>query len=381
MRIAIISIIREPWGGSEELWAAMALHALKEGHEVFISALGTGSVHPKTQRLLDNKAVLLYRRGYIRPGTPFLPRVLKKLRIAVANRLNNPFREILRQQPDCVFYAGTAYSISQDRLLLKALEGSSAKLFINCQLNAEYGKGYGDPDMGTVNAAYARAAAVFFVSARNLATAQRQLCSAIPNARVVRNPVNLPSAEQLPFPVMDGTLQLAMVGILVTGHKGQDLALDVLRAPQWKERSWHLNIYGAGPDESYLRSLVQFYRLETNVTFWGRVNGIREVWQRNHLLLMPSLLEGMPLAVVEAMICGRPVVATDVGGHTEWIGDGKEGFIAAAATVQSLEKAMEAAWQARAQWPEMGAAAHNKAMSLYDPDAGKTLLEILNRSI
>ena len=54
-----------------------------------------------------------------------------------------------------------------------------------------------------------------------------------------------------------------------------------------------------------------------NVHFRGHVNDIRAIWEQNHLLVLPSRYEGLPLALVEAMWCGRPAVVTDVGGNAE----------------------------------------------------------------
>jgi len=78
--------------------------------------------------------------------------------------------------------------------------------------------------------------------------------------------------------------------------------------------------------------------------------------------------------VVEAMLCGRPVLATDVGGHTEWITNNVDGFIAAAASVQCLSDALQRAWQRQHEWARIGQMAHEKAMHLYDPHPGQTLL-------
>jgi glycosyltransferase involved in cell wall biosynthesis len=109
----------------------------------------------------------------------------------------------------------------------------------------------------------------------------------------------------------------------------------------------------------------------------GSASDIRRVWSLNHILVMPSLNEGMPLSVVEAMLCGRPVVTTDVGGNTEWITDGEEGFIADGANTRSLDAALEAAWQRRDEWSAIGLKAHERALALHDPDAGGTLLRLI----
>ncbi len=54
---------------------------------------------------------------------------------------------------------------------------------------------------------------------------------------------------------------------------------------------------------------------------------VPDIWAANHLLVMPSRFEELPLAMVEAMLCARPVVATDVAGHKEIIEEGVTGFL------------------------------------------------------
>lgn len=374
MKIGIVSIIKEPWGGSEELWADMAAEALKDGHEVYISALNCGPAHPKTVKLVQNGAKLFYRRGFVKPGLPFLQRIFRKGLIILANKLQNPFHRLFKEKPDLIFYVGTSYSIADDVLLLKALEKSPAALYINCNLNHNV-RGFGSTDYDRVAAAYRQAKKVLFVSEHNLELARMHTCSHIENAMVVRNPVNLSNIGIQPFPT-DDTVHFAMVGILVTDHKGQDLVLSVLNREEWRSRNWHLNIYGAGLDEGYLKRLSTFYNLDDKITFHGKVSNITEVWRKNSLLLMPSHQEGMPLAVVEAMVSGRPSVLTDVGGHTEWVTDGVEGFISPGVSVTSMADAMERAWQKRGDWEKMGLAANARALKLYNPHPGRTILKL-----
>ena len=89
-------------------------------------------------------------------------------------------------------------------------------------------------------------------------------------------------------------------------------------------------------------------------------------------------MEGMPLALVEAMLCGRIAVVTNVGGITEWIDHNINGFIAAEANAESFNKAMQQAFDRIDDWKTIGKAAHEKAMKLYDPHAGKTLLHLIS---
>ena len=89
-------------------------------------------------------------------------------------------------------------------------------------------------------------------------------------------------------------------------------------------------------------------------------------------------MEGMPLALVEAMLCGRIAVVTNVGGIAEWIDNNVNGFIAAEANTESFNKAMQQAFHRMDDWKTIGKAAHEKAMQLYDPHAGKTLLHLIS---
>jgi glycosyltransferase involved in cell wall biosynthesis len=68
----------------------------------------------------------------------------------------------------------------------------------------------------------------------------------------------------------------------------------------------------------------------------------------------------MSLALIEAMLCGRVCITTNVGGARELITHGKEGFVAEAATPELLDQALEEAWQQHDQWKAIGEAAYHK---------------------
>lgn len=373
MKIAVISMIREPWGGSEELWCAMAREALMEGHTIIHLSFGFPSIHPRLQELKAAGAILYQRPGYFPGGLSAWRRRGRMLANFIRNRIDNPFRQVFRHRPDMVLYNGTSYSISKEKLLLRAMERHKPGCCIICQLNTETDRGMDAAEKRIVREAYERAHRVFFVSQRNRQMAERHLGCTIPNAVLVRNPVNMEPEGMIGFPP-EGKVQMALVGNLITAHKGQDVLISVLREEKWRSRDWTLNIYGEGPDRAFLEALVDRCGLRDRVVFWGRISYVREIWKKNHLLLMPSHMEGMPLAIVEAMLCGRPCVATDVGGIGEWIEDDVSGFIAAGATASSLDGALERAWRQRRRWGEMGKNAYGKALGLYDPEPGKTLL-------
>jgi glycosyltransferase involved in cell wall biosynthesis len=75
--------------------------------------------------------------------------------------------------------------------------------------------------------------------------------------------------------------------------------------------------------------------------------------------VLPSRQEGLPLVVVEAMLCGRPCLVTNVSGNPEHVLDGETGFLAGGPTVDEVDKALERAWHQRSQFPAMGLAAYH----------------------
>ena len=377
MRIAFISFIKDPWGGSEELWAAAAEQAMKEGHEVIISAIKLNVPAPRFEALAEKGAKLQYRRGFINPAWTRKERIFRKIIIVLQNGILNPFHELFRTDPDVVVYTGAAYSMTLNKPLFDGLANRNIPFVLNIQVNVEYGRPVNNEEAKYLSKIYEQAAASVFVSQRNLEVAERHLLLRIRNARVLRNPVNLPVITALNMPGIEDGIHMAIVANLLVNHKGQDLALALFHMPKWRSRPLYLHLYGSGYDETYLKALASFFEIEDRVHFHGKTSDILSVWKNNHILLLPSLNEGTPLALVEAMLCARPVITTDVGGNTEWIRDGVDGFIAGGANIQALDEALERAWQQRAALSAIGLSAFERAKSLHEPVPGKRFLELI----
>jgi glycosyltransferase involved in cell wall biosynthesis len=375
MKIAIISMIRDSWGGSEELWYNMAKVALTKGHEVIHLSYQHRSEHLKFRELRSLGLVSYKRPGITDNDHSPLSRFISLSINFIRKKIQKPVEKFFMQKPDVVLYNGTCYSILSEKEVLRELKKFAGHFFLLGHFN-ERQSSLTEEEQIILKEVYKTCAGVFFTSYNDIEKAQKDLNLTISNAVVVRNPVNLKDKTILPFPE-NKPIQMAMVGNLVTVHKGQDITLNVLKNKIWETRSWHLNIYGSGPDENYLKKLCDENHLAGRASFHGQVNDIRALWQKNHILLMPSRMEGVPLAMVEAMLCGRPCVITNVGGISEWIEENRSGFIAESVTFDSFEKALERAWQYKDQWEEMGKYAHDRAIQLYDPNPGKTLLDMI----
>src|SRR5205814_4318214 len=114
--------------------------------------------------------------------------------------------------------------------------------------------------------------------------------------------------------VPEGSLRLACVARLNVHAKGQDVLLKTLAVKKWKARDVSLTLFGEGPHRQVLHNLARYLGLE-RVSFAGQVDDILSVWDRHNLWVLASRYEGLSLAVMEAMLIGRPNVVTPPGGN------------------------------------------------------------------
>jgi L-malate glycosyltransferase len=212
-----------------------------------------------------------------------------------------------------------------------------------------------------------------------LRAAERHLAASLSNAQVLCNPVNLDDPSIVPWPVGE-QVRFASVARLETLWKGQDILFEVLSSAVWRDRDWQLSLCGEGPDREYLQALASHFGIANRISFLGHVQDIREIWSHHQLLVLPSRAEGTPLALVEAQLCGRPSVVTDVGDNTVWVVEQQTGFVAEAPTSRSFGHALNRAWESRAAWQEIGLRSHSFARERIDSVPGRTLLDLLSDS-
>jgi glycosyltransferase involved in cell wall biosynthesis len=355
----------DPWAGSEELWSRTALDLVSRGIPVSASVTKFAPLHARMLELQAHGVELWLREDwYSLHRHPW--RRLMSLR-----KGPNVFDvgRLLAARPPALAVLSHGGGRSLPNVELLELCASQNVPFVTIgQLNHDFG--WPDDEVARRYRDATRAALrCFFVSRANQRMTEKQIGVELANAEVVWNPVNVSSDATPSWPPLGsaGELRLACVARLYPPGKGQDVLFEALAGPPWAGRAWKLYLYGEGQMREGLQRLAARLGLADRVVFAG-FRSVEEIWSANHVLVMPSRFEGLPLAMVEAMLCARPVVATDVAGHAEIIEDGVTGFLAEAPTVGSISAALERFWDRRHEAEDIGKAGSRKIRALLPAD-------------
>lgn len=106
-------------------------------------------------------------------------------------------------------------------------------------------------------------------------------------------------------------------------HKGQDYVIEAIsKLPEDIRNLYKLHLIGSGPQIQELKDLVAKYNLQENVIFYGNRNDVPELLRQMDLYIMPSISEGLPMSIIEALRQGMYVIGTDTGAIPEMISPG-----------------------------------------------------------
>jgi glycosyltransferase involved in cell wall biosynthesis len=372
--VLFMTSCQETWGGSEELWAGAAERLA--ARKMRIAATRSCAIdydHPRFRRLLA-AGIPLESLQFETTATGRLGRFLRRAfrrvsRLWRSAEPSNPQLAKLKAWNPAValISQGCTYDGMAGINLVSLCDAAQIPYALVCQKSSEI-TWPSDRNRDYLQGAFERALRVFFVSRHNLDLTEKQLGRTLPNAEVVRNPFMVNTRQPLPWPrLQDGVLRLACVARLWVLDKGQDILLAVLAAEKWKRRRIEVNFFGAGDNARALEEMAAMLGLEC-VHFRGFSNDVEQIWRDHHALVLPSRAEGLPLALIEAMICGRIGIVTATGGSAEVISEGITGFLARHPTVEGLDEALERAWQSAGQWEAMGRQASHSIWNHFPED-------------
>jgi glycosyltransferase involved in cell wall biosynthesis len=137
-------------------------------------------------------------------------------------------------------------------------------------------------------------------------------------------------------------MQPAVIGCVarLSAEKGHRVLLKAVRSLADRGVDFRLRLVGDGPERPALEEEARRLALSDRVDFLGSRSDVAELMTHFRLFVLPSLTEGLPLTVIEAMASGLPVVASDVGGIGEAVRDEVSGLLAPAGTPEALADAI-----------------------------------------
>ena len=113
-------------------------------------------------------------------------------------------------------------------------------------------------------------------------------------------------------------------------------------------------IVGQGPLERELQDFANELQLSHNVVFTGFFQDLSKILGLMDLFVLPSLSEGLPISMLEAMAAGKPVIATNVGGVPEVIDNGETGIVIESKNANKLATAIMTLLEDKKKAKELG---------------------------
>jgi glycosyltransferase involved in cell wall biosynthesis len=355
------------WGGSEELWFRCALWMGRHNHKIGIGCYEWPEKKDRIAELkkagcaiylLPNEKRLFKKaaRKKILDSIPFY-----EYDLTVVNQggweeiLHSPFRNLYKKIPAYVilnhnYNENAVLSFQNQKLLQQWVSGA--------RMN-------------------------FGATQKIFEVIERKFNISITKKLTLINPVTFtPDTEPAPYHVLINEPCIwLMLAELDTARKAQDILITALSASKWKARNWQLHLYGKGKDKEKLEKLIIELGLENKIFLKGFTNNIKQTLQQCHQFLQCTLIDAMPLSVVEAMAIARPCVVSKVGDMPAWVEDGVNGFVCNEVSVLGIDEALENSWKQKNNWASMGKNAFETFIKKYPQPYEEKIAEILNRFI
>lgn len=190
--------------------------------------------------------------------------------------------------------------------------------------------------------------------------------------RVIENgidPAGLGGAESgtglpAPLPAPPDRRTFAVIGRLVP-DKGHRFFLSAFAGVVRAHPEAAAVVIGDGPSRADIATQVRDLGLEQDVFFCGVRTDMQNVYDKIDFLVIPSLTEGIPYVLLEAMINRVPVLATEVGGIPKLLENGASGYLVPPGDINALERGMLAMLDDPKRSGEMAVKAYDMVFKRY----------------
>jgi len=161
------------------------------------------------------------------------------------------------------------------------------------------------------------------------------------------------------------------------GQKGQDILIEAMAALPSTMSAVLCALIGDGPARRQLERMAQELGVATRVRFLGYRRDVADFLAAADLFVFPSRWEGMPIALMEAMWMGLPVVASDISASRETLGQGEYGRLVHAESPGALAEAIAGLLGDTRARIELGLRAQTYARNTFAPERyAKTVSEL-----
>jgi len=179
--------------------------------------------------------------------------------------------------------------------------------------------------------------------------------------------------------VADGELLLLAVGNLIVRKGHAQLIRALANARPTPDVPWRLAIAGQGEERDRLIAVAEQYGVADRVQLLGQRADVFDLHAAADIFVMPSLWEGLPLALLEAMHAGTAIVASRTSGIPEAITNGVDGLLTPPGDERALTEALERLLADPVERARLGAAALARARAKFSMDRMTTEYEELYR--
>ncbi|WP_433966267.1 glycosyltransferase family 4 protein [Tunturiibacter gelidiferens] len=188
---------------------------------------------------------------------------------------------------------------------------------------------------------------------------------------IIRNGIDLRPFDKAPpslrsISSLDQPPIVGLVGRLAT-EKGVDIFLRAAARVLVELPSTKFVVVGEGPDREQLELLIDELQISSSVSMLGRRDDMPSVYASLDIMVSASRQEGLPIAILEGMASGLPIIATAVGAVPTLVFDGRTGVLIAAENVEILASEIIKLLPNQTRRQSLGSAAKNLLKKSFQP--------------
>lgn len=174
-----------------------------------------------------------------------------------------------------------------------------------------------------------------------------------------------------------------IIGIVarLTKQKGISYLIKAIPVIAEKYKNVKVLIAGSGQEEESLKTLAKRLRISEKITFLGYVNDPLSVINQMDIFVLPSVWEGFPYVLLEAMLLKKPIVATNIFGVNEIIEHEKSGLLVEPRNTVSIANAIIRILSEKHYADRMGNAGHRRVLKHFTIEKTVNKIESIYHSL